>query len=252
MTFWGQPASRWIRQACCLLAWMFSSCMPASRRTSVPVRCVTDAPAAENDHLVVFLRGRSNRPEEFRTWGMFAEARRRWPHARFVAPDLHLAYYYERTSTRRLKEDVIAPARALGKRRVTLIGVSLGGLGALLYELEYPGSVDEIILLSPYLGEEQAWREIAAAGGLAAWQPGPIAPDDFSRKLWQGLHQQWGGPENTTAHVFLACGEDDRFLASNQFFAASFLNPEQTVWLPGGHNWRTWLKAFSALQPSSP
>jgi pimeloyl-ACP methyl ester carboxylesterase len=238
-----------VKRVLCLLALLLWSCVSPARRAVAPVRLVADKPAGDADHLVVFLRGRSNRPEEFRIWGMFAQARRRWPRARLVAPDLHPGYYYTRTATRRLHEDVVAPARAGGATKITLVGISLGGLGALLYELEHPGMVDEIILLSPYLGEDQVWREIAVAGGIAGWQPGLIATDDYSRQLWQGLRQRW--PQGAGAgRVRIACGEGDRFLPANRLFAESFLASGDFVWLPGGHNWPTWLKAFTALEAS--
>ncbi len=195
---------------------------------------------------MVFLRGRSNRPEEFRSSGMFAQARRLWPHARFVAPDLHLGYYFERTAIQRLQQDVIDPARADGIHQVTLVGISLGGLGALLYQLEHPGVVDEIILLAPYLGEKDVWQEIIDQGGVRAWQPGTVTQDDYSRRLWNDLRDQWreGGH---SARVRLACGESDRFAEPNRLFAASFLSPDDVVFVPGRHNWKTWLRGFAKL-----
>jgi pimeloyl-ACP methyl ester carboxylesterase len=67
-------------------------------------------------------------------------------------------------------EDIIAPARKSGVKTVRVVGVSMGGLGALIHELEYPGAIDEIYLLSPFVGEEEVVAEIGAAGGVRKWK----------------------------------------------------------------------------------
>jgi len=239
-----------VKRVLALFSCWFGGCALGPPPPTVPVRLVTEEPAGQPDRLVVFLRGRSNRPEEFRTAGLFSQARRRWPHARFVAPDLHLGYYFERTAVQRLQDDVIAPAQAAGITRFTLVGISLGGLGALLFDLEHPGVVDELVLLAPYLGEENVWREIIAEGGVTTWTPGPIAPDDYSRQLWSGLKTRWAGEGNTNTRVQLACGESDRFAAPNRLFAEAFLHPDDVAWVPGRHNWSAWLRGFGQLAES--
>ena len=50
--------------------------------------------------------------------------------------DIHLSYYITRTAIQRLREDVILPARASGYKRISLAGISLGGLGALYHAIE--------------------------------------------------------------------------------------------------------------------
>ena len=61
-------------------------------------------------------------------------------HADMVAVEAHYGYYATRTVVTRLREDVIAPARAQGYTQIWLVGVSMGGLGALLYVRAYPGT----------------------------------------------------------------------------------------------------------------
>ena len=235
-----------MKRALGLLALAIAGCAVGPPPTTTPVRILIEEPAGQTDRLVVFLRGRSNRPEEFKDAGMFAQARQLWPDARFVAPDLHLGYYYEHTAPQRLHDDVIAPARAAGVRHITLVGISLGGLGALLYELEHPGNVEEIILISPYLGDEGVWREIIAQGGVAAWHPGPIHEDDHGRRLWRDLRTRWSNGSRTI-HVQLTCGLSDRFAPANRLFAEAFLGPRDVAWVAGRHNWPTWLRGFAQL-----
>lgn len=217
---------------------MLPSCALFPRATPTPVATLACG-EANGGELVVFLPGRWSRVEEFEREGFFEIARKRWPDARLVAADLHLGYYKNQSIARRLHEDVILPARRSGVERVRIVGISMGGLGALIYDAEYPGQADELILLSPFLGEEDALREIEAAGDLKNWRPGPVAEKDFSRKLWLQLRENRLVKDNPTK-VHLGCGFEDRLAASNRLFAREFLQSDAQQWITGGHDWPTW------------
>ncbi len=173
-----------------LLLAALPSCAYIPRPASVPVKTIISGDPASSE-LIVFLPGRWSLPTEFEREGFFEIARKKWPLARLAVPDLHLGYYKNESMPRRLHEDVILPARKSGITAVRLIGVSMGGLGALIYDIEHPGQVDEIYLLAPFLGQEEVLLEIRASGGLEKWQPGKIAEKDFSRRLWMGLREKW-------------------------------------------------------------
>jgi len=221
------------------------SCGLLPRSTPSPVPVLTGGKMGGSE-MVVFLPGRWSRVEEFEREGFFEIARNRWPEARLVAADLHLSYYLNRSMPQRLHEDVILPARRSGVKKLTLVGVSMGGLGALIYEVDYPDEVDEIILLSPFVGDEKALDEIAAAGNLKNWQPGVADERDFTRKLWLKLRVNWqiGGKR---PKVLLGCGTEDRLAESNRLFAREFLNPSEQKWIPGTHDWPTWRPLFESL-----
>jgi len=228
-----------------LLFLLLPSCGLLPRPAPAPVPTLGGGPAAARE-LVVFLPGRWSRVEEFEREGFFRIARERWPAARLVAADLHLGYYKSRSSARRLHEDVIAPARRDGVTQVRVVGVSMGGLGALIHDLEYPGDIDEIFLLSPFVGEEEAIAEIEAAGGVANWQGRPRGERDFSRRLWRGLDERWRR-EGRRPAVVLGCGTEDRLAGSNRRFAADFLRPDEVLWLPGDHDWPAWRGLFARM-----
>ena len=229
-----------------LLAMMLPSCMWIPRQPVTPLRTISSGAAEKPKQCVVLLPGRWSLPEEFQKEGLMQMAQQHWPRARIISPDLHLAYYKNRTAVERLREDVILPAKRAGAEEIIVVGVSMGGLGALLYDLEHPGEIDRMILLSPFLGEDEAVREIEAAGGVRKWQPGAIAEKDFSRQLWLGLKRQWLGQRQRPA-VILACGDKDRLRATNQRFAKDFLKPSQVIDLPGEHDWPTWRAAFRTV-----
>jgi pimeloyl-ACP methyl ester carboxylesterase len=224
---------------------MLPSCALLPRATPVPVRILPGG-KPDGDELVVFLPGRWSRVEEFEREEFFKIAGQRWPDARLVAADLHLGYFKNRSMARRLHEDVVLPARRDGVRKLRIVGISMGGLGALIYDVEYPGSANELILLSPFLGEEDALREIEAAGELAKWSPGPVAESDFTRKLWLNLRKNQCERE-VHPRILLGCGKDDRLAGSNHLFAREFLKSDEQRWIAGGHDWPTWRTLLEEL-----
>lgn len=221
-----------------LLSLLLASCTFLARPAPAPLRMQVDAPDSAATELVVLLPGRHSLPDELVREGFVEKVRTARTAARIVTPDLHIGYYKRRSTSARLHDDIIAPARAAGIEHVTLVGISMGGLGAMLYELERPGEIDEILLLSPFLGDDEVIEDIAAQGGLARWQPQGEAPDRFSRPLWEKLRDDWLR-RDARALLRLGCGESDRLAATTRL-AARELSPVQTVWLPGDHDWPTW------------
>ena len=185
--------------------------------------------------LVVFLPGRGDRAEDFEERGFLAAAREAGLDADVLAVDAHLAYYYKRVIMDRLWEDVVLPARARGYRRVFIVGISLGGLGALTLAQEHPDAVAGLFVLAPYLGEPALTREIETAGGLARWSGGP-SERDF-RGVWSFLRGYAAGEARPP--LWLAYGESDRYAYGHRLLA-SVLPGDRVLVTPGGHDWKAW------------
>ena len=228
-----------------LLALVLSSCGLLPRSTPAPVRTVSAGPEAAKE-LTVLLPGRWSTVDEFEREGFFESAKERWPEGRVVAADLHLGYYKKREAARRIHEDIIVPARENGVTTVRVVGISMGGLGALIYDLEYPDDIDEMYLLSPFVGDEEVIDEIRAAGGLRNWEVEPKGERDFSRMLWCGLKSRWI-QKNDRPEVRLACGTEDRLVESNRLFVREFLDSEDALWREGDHDWPTWRRLFREM-----
>lgn len=224
---------------------LLPSCAYLPRPTSEPIKTLVSG-SPSGDELIVFLPGRWSLTKEFLREGFFEIARSKWPDAKFIVPDLHIGYYKNDTATRRLHEDVILPAKQSGVKSIRLVGISMGGLGALLYNLHYPGEISEIYLLSPFLGEDEAISEITAAGSLAKWNPGDIASEDFSRRLWVGLRGEWM-EKNARPTIHLGCGTGDRLAPSSKLLAREFLTADDQTWTPGAHDWATWRSLFTEM-----
>ena len=116
-------------------------------------------------------------PGAFTTAGEFATARfaeavsERGLPIDLVITDLELTSVTDRSILERLRAGPLKVARAAGCESVWLAGVSLGAFVALVLAERFPGEVDGLCLIAPYLGTRIVSSEIVRAGGLARWQP---------------------------------------------------------------------------------
>jgi len=165
--------------------------------------------------------------------------------ADMVAVEAHYGYYAKRTVVTRLREDVIAPARAQGYAQIWLVGVSMGGLGALLYVRAYPDDITGVVALAPFLGDLDVITEIRAAGGVQHWQPATMAAGDDQRPLWQWLKTYLARPEGGP-DLYLGYGQQDRLAPAHQLLATN-LPATQVFTNLGGHDWQTWRLLWQAV-----
>lgn len=205
---------------------------------------LADAPAQAR-RLVVVLPGRADDVAALRTSGIVQAVQAAWPDADVVLTGLALGYYLQGQADQRLHDEVIEPARRRGYAQVWLVGASLGGMGAVLYDRAYPGDVDGIVLLAPYLGDRQIQSEVAAAGGVSRWQPPPpanvLTAQNFQQELWRHL-QSWSRQPAAARNVWLVYGRDDPFRESMPLLAP--VVPSGHVLLrDGGHEWDVWAPA---------
>jgi len=215
------------------------------RPTPVPLRTVSHPGTGRPATLLVALPGRRDRPEDFDRYGFPAMASQAGAKVDLIAADAHLGYYYKRTIVDRLHADVIAPARPR-YRRIWLVGVSIGGTGALLYAARHPENVDGIVLLAPFLGERQVIDEVAAAGGLRNWTPPQsLASDDFQRQLWAWLKRYAQGSEGQIP-LYLGYGSRDSFARANGLLG-EVLPKERVFTVDGGHDWKAWRALWAEL-----
>ena len=200
--------------------------------------------------LLVMLPGAGIAAEDFAAHGLVAAAQRSLAALEVVAlrPDLDL--YLEGNIAPVLHEDIIAPALASGIRRIWLLGISLGGMGALLYASGYPDCVEGLVLLAPFLGTHGTIAELSRAGSLDQWAAGGSGATAPERQLlgWLQAHLR---TRATSPRVFLGHGAQDRFAAGHRLLAAE-LPASQVVLVEGGHDWRAWSEAWAVLLDRKP
>ena len=188
-----------------------------------------------NKSLVVMLPGRGDRADAFIRAG-FHEAGKRHGFDT-IAVDAHLGYYMERSLLERLHEDIVVPARAAGYRDIWMLGISMGGLGALLYASEYPDEVDGVVLLAPFLGDRKAIKEIVSHGPLETWNGEGTGLEDYEVAIWSWIRDASLRPEPTP--IFLGYGQSDR-MAEGYSKLIDFMKPSGVYTREGGHKWTTW------------
>ena len=232
---------------------LLAGCGLLPRASTVPLRVLSDNATCSSrpQTLLVMLPGASSLPEEFLQEGFVLALRERRLALDVALVDAHLGYYKDRTILERLQADVIAPARAKGYRKIWLVGVSLGGLGALIQARAQPADADGLMLLAPYLGERRVTDAVQADGGLKAWRgaaPDPV-PEDDDLLLWQWL-QAYSTAPTLRPPLYLGYALGDRLAPANQLLAAS-LPADNVFTTAGGHDWPEWRRLWNRMLESA-
>jgi len=231
-----------------LLPWISRCAGQRSPVTPVPTKFYRESnePAP---CFVVFLPGQRDRLGAFGRHGFPRVVGEAGLSTDMVEVDLHRGYYENESMVRRLDQDVIAPARCRGYRQVWLLGISMGGFGALAYAKAHPRGVAGLVLLAPFLGEEQTVAEIAAVG-LRQWTPKEgRGPEDFTRRLWRWLKQYADSGAAELPPIYLGYGTRDELALSNRLLA-EVLPPDQVATAEVGHTWSVWQQLFRQLLQS--
>lgn len=233
-----------------LFGFSLSACGFLPREAVVPMPTQFDKTscAASADTLLVLLPGRGMLPAEFAGEGFIDAVRSNRLAVDVLRADAHIAYYEQQLIVRQLREDVIAPAQARGYRKIWLVGISLGGAGALAYANEYPADITGIVALAPYLGEQNVIDDVASAGGLKGWVP-PTMTDDIGRKLWRSLkpHAAERDPPGRPV-LYLGYGLDDRLGPGHRQLGAA-LPTDRVFTAAGGHDWPAWKQLWATMLP---
>jgi len=197
--------------------------------------------------LLLMLPGARMGPEEFAANGILEALPGEWIDAMpvEVALDLYLAG----TAADRIHE-VVAPLAAQRRHaEIWLLGISLGGMGALAYARAHPEVVAGVILLAPFLGTRGTVAEVDRLGGLEAWEPDASTRDhpDVALLFWL----KTTGHAITRPAIHLGYGRDDRFSAASRLLATR-LPTSRVVSVEGGHDWSTWRRLWPRLVGATP
>lgn len=201
-----------------------------------------------SSHLMVFLPGKKDSPETFLQKGFPDALKDAGIPADWVLVDAHLGYYYKRTFLERLNEDVLLPAREMGYEHIWVVGVSLGGLGAVLTEFDQPGTWDGIVLMAPFPGDKKAvFDTIRKAPNLSevVFETDDL-DDDYTAKFWIWMQQYQANPR---IPLLLGYGQQDGMEAEQALIVE--ILPDGRVWvIPGGHNWTVWQALWHEMLPA--
>ncbi|TCV87468.1 alpha/beta fold hydrolase [Sulfurirhabdus autotrophica] len=195
--------------------------------------------------VLVLLPGAKDRPQDFVGHGFIQAVRERNLPIDVVAVDAHVDYYLEGNIVETLRHDIISALQEKKYCRIWVLGISIGGLGALSFARKYPALVEGVFLLAPFLGVRGTIAEVVRAGGLNNWNPGYIAPEDHERERLAWL-KTFPSSEVPMPNIYLGYGKEDRY-APASILLAERLPPHHVLALNGGHDWQTWIALWRGL-----
>jgi pimeloyl-ACP methyl ester carboxylesterase len=214
-------------------------------------RVVHESPTAPRCVLLL-LPGRGDHADDFDRHGFTGLVTQRGLKVVTVAADATMGYYYRGTMAQRVTEDVVAPLRRqYPNAELWVSGMSMGGLGSVLFAMEHPNEVSGMFLMAPYLGDGTVAKEVRAQGGLKTWAAPAAAPrtaDNFDRQVWRYLKEVTSGAAGMPS-VYLGYGLKDGLAEDDGTLGAAL--PTERVWLaPGGHDWPYWQPIFERFLDS--
>jgi len=237
------PPLRWRRALWVLAAaavLLLGGCaLPRAALVPMEALWLPASPNQPGRTLIVFLPGSQEVPQDIVREGFVDQVRARHPTVDVVVADAHVGYFRNRSFEGRLRADVMEPARARGYESIWLAGISLGGLGSLMYARNAPDEIDGVIALAPFIASRPILAEVAQAGGLARWQPTlPLEANDYQRDLLLWL-KGFGDPTQARPPLFVGYGTRDRLEPFPELLD-SVLPADRLLSAPGGHDWPPW------------
>ena len=224
-----------------------------SYQTQIPIPVLEygETDASKNKNLLIFLRGIGGNIEDFEKYGLVDDVKSRNVPVDIVIPDAHFGYYHSESIVRRLKIDIIDPAREKGYQKIWLAGFSMGGLGSLLYLKNYPTDIDGVLLISPMLGWNPICEEIADAGGISKWEPGANKDQNWEYLIWGWIKEYTKSPQKYPP-IYLGYGSDDYIVGSGPILLGTALPKDHVFSIPGNHDYKTlrkiWQKHLDRLE----
>lgn len=182
--------------------------------------------------LVVLIRGFGGQIDYFDKHGWISASKDQPRHVDYVAPNAHLGYYANESFIERLRQDIIKPARQEGYKEIWLVGISLGGMGSILYSYAYPEEIKRIYFFAPYLGDGEVQNEIRAAGGIDKWTVADDNTGKWQYQIWQRLKTIVEDPQKKVK-LYIGYGDQDKL--DGHDLLAGYLAEDHVIKIPGGH-----------------
>lgn len=200
--------------------------------------------------LLLMLPGARNTPQQLVEHGFIRALRERRLPVDVLALDAHVDLYLDRNDIEGLLHRTLDEVHAHGYHRIWLLGISLGGSGAMICATQRTAEIEGVFLLAPFLGTRGLIAEVEAAGGLQHWQAGEIGARDRERALLEQIRRSPLGAEGFPV-IHVGYGSEDRYRGGGMMLSQCLPQHRVTA-LPGGHDWETWRALWHALLDRQP
>lgn len=200
--------------------------------------------------LLVMLPGAGIDAGAFADQGMVAVLHERGLAVDVVAAHPDLELYLDGSVADALHRTIVEPAMAQGYLRFWFLGISLGGMGALLYSSRHAMHVEGLVLLAPFLGTQGTVAGIAEAGGFAS-AAGPGLATTVTEEQMLAWLRDFLVRRPSRPALYLGYGRADRFVLGHRMLAGA-LPEERVVTEAGGHDWDTWLSLWRRVLDAAP
>ena len=214
-----------------LCIFLFTQC--AGTPTPIRKENIQAIHSTKHKKLMIILPGRGDSDKSLVKAGFVSVLHEHYPEFDATVVNAHLGYYRKRIIEQRLLEDVINPAIEKGYQEIWMMGISLGGAGSIKMFEKHHDKIAGIILISPYLGSKGFHKVLNAQ--LASDSTSSI--DSYAKKendfytLWRWIMNNESLMRSN--RIWLAYGEQD-YLDGHESLK-TFLDPENTLVLPGKH-----------------
>ncbi len=231
-----------------LSVWL-GGCVSGKVESPIPTATYPESESESARALVIMLPGAGDRVGVYDEKGFVGALRDTGMDVDMLEVDAHFGYYKSRTLLERMDQDVLGPNR--GKYdEIWIVGISMGGIGALLTAWTYPEDIDGLVLIAPYLGRRKILSEVSDAGGLAKWEPS-AEKGEWDHEIWRMLKQISQAGDEAKPEVWLMYGVDDFGVRAHELLAAG-LPTDRVETTTGGHAWDTWTRLWATLLGERP
>lgn len=216
-----------------------------------PVELLWDKTGIKTDRLIIFFPGLYDTAEKFKDEDFFSIARKEGVSADLVSVNVNVFHLVKGMMIERVEKDIYETAKKKGYKNIWLVGVSLGGLNSLLFNIKHEKDLCGVVTLAPYVANTLLVEDLRDAKDIKNWKPSTdadkLALEKRLQQLWVWLKEQ--SSNNNLKKVYLGYGKQDRYVDAIKLFE-NILDKNHVVTVEGGHTWVTgqkiWQKQLSS------
>lgn len=207
-----------------------------------PLHLLWDKTGKKTENLIIFIPGLYDSQNKFKKELFFKSARDAGIKADLVSVNINVVHLAEKMLSERINKDVLDYVKNDGYKNIWLVGVSIGGMSSLVYLKNHEKDICGVVILAPYLGDEDMANEMKLAGGVKNWVPivGKLkdSVDEELESLWL-----WLAKKNHLSNVYLGYGKQDDITVGS-LTLKTLLEKKNVIAIDGEHDWETGRKLW--------